>query len=103
MSQDELKDIKEKTKQLNNKMMQLIKVKDNQKESSKIINDIKKIQKDMEKAFEQLKPYLEKKNIDKQAFNNANNDTKRALNQPTEANIQNAVNKLNDFINKLAA
>ena len=103
MNENELKEIKEKSSQLNNKLQHLSKVRDNQKEFSKTINDVKKLQKDMEKAYEHLKPYLEKLHVDKQAFNNANNDTKRAINQPSEINIQNALNKLNNFISKLAA
>ncbi len=103
MSPDLIKDFTQQSKKLSGRLQDLAKNKDNQKEAQKIINDIKKIQKEMEKSFQQIGPFLEKKHIDKQGFNNANNDLKRALNQPSEGNILNAMNKMNDFINKLAA
>lgn len=103
MSDKDIKEMKEKTKKLTNKLQDLTKIKDDQKQINKTIQEIKKLKLDMERSFEHLKSYLEKMHIDKQDFLNADNQLQRALNQPSESNIQSAIKKMDEFINKLAA
>jgi predicted negative regulator of RcsB-dependent stress response len=103
MGKDFLEDIKKTSSQLTGKLQDLSKNKEDQKKLNKTINDIKKLQKNMESDFQHLGPLLAKVQAEKQDFNNTNNGIKRALNQPTEGNIQNAISKMNDFVAKLAA
>jgi len=74
-----------------------------QDQFNKLHDEIKKLHKDLEKEFNKMGPYLEKLHIDKKDFNNTCNNLKRALNQPNEGNIQNAINQIDSFVGKLAA
>ncbi len=94
---------KETTKKMANKLHELAKSKDDQKKLNKMVKEINKIRNDMEKDFDKMGPFIEKEKIDKQVFYNASNGVKRALNDPSENNINNAVNKINELISKFAA
>lgn len=94
---------KDTTKKMANKLQELAKSKDDQKKLNNMVKEINKIRTNMEKDFEKIAPYIEKEKIDKQVFYNASNSVKRALNDPSEGNINNAVSKINELISKFAA
>ncbi|MFA5249934.1 MAG: hypothetical protein WC371_00795 [Parachlamydiales bacterium] len=103
MNENILNSVKSKTNELQGKLKELITVKDDQKKVHKIVNEIRSLQNAMEKAYRELGPFLEKMHIDKQTLNNTSNDIKRACNQPSESNIQNALKKVDALISQLAA
>jgi len=98
-----IEEFRNKSKQLAQKLQEYQQSLGDQKKQKKIGEEIKKMQSDLEKYWNQMKTYWDKIHFDKQFYTNTNNDIKRALNQPTEGNIQNAMNKWNQFIEKLAA
>ncbi len=103
MNQEGLKDIKKASNKLVGKLRKLVEVKDDQQKINKMVKEIKGLHSEMEKAFQKSGSYLEKIHFDKQNYLNAANTVKRACNQPSESNIQTALNKMNNFITKLAA
>ena len=88
MSND-IKELKSKSQNLANKLNDLSKCDGDQKKMNKVANEVKKLQKEMEKSYNSMKPYLEKIHFDKQLYNDTTNDIKRALNQPEKAHLLN--------------
>lgn len=103
MNQKALQEIKETSNKLVGRLQHMTAIKDDQNKINKEIKEIRKLHSDMEKAYRKAEPQLESINFDKQNYFNAANTVKRACNQPTESNIQTALNKMNDFVTKLAA
>ena len=103
MNQNGLKEIKETSNKLVGKLQHMVAIKDDQKKINKEVKEIRKLHANMEKAYRKAESVLESMKFDKQNYFNAANTVKRACNQPTEGNIQTALNKMNDFVTKLAA
>lgn len=103
MNQENLKNVKETSNKLMGKLKQLSEIKDDQKKINKMVKEIRNLHSDMDKAFQSASDALEKLHFDKQNYYNAANTVKRACNQPSEGNIQTAIDKMNSFVNKLAA
>jgi hypothetical protein len=103
MSHNPTEDFKKTSQKITGKLHELAKSTGDQKKMNKLIKEIKNIRNELDKNFEKMGPFMDKMHIDKQEYQNASNGVKRALNQPSESNIQNAVSKISEINNKLAA